>query len=221
MPELFFSIISDIEDKYREIEKTKRRNPEYDFYCEMTFIPIRNKILAMPFCERKSFSKIINGQAWLKEYGYWNNTDPDENCTPAEWRQRERDWTKALPGIGIFAQNGFSVTLTVPYLFYPERPTIAEILEKMPSYKKRVESAAFRWALNKIYAKKSALLKKEGKEFQFSDFFQAEDDLKNTEQGRKLKQKAIEHVKAKIPKRITKALLMQKLPYKERKNYGR
>ena len=42
----------------------------------------------------------------IEEYGYWNNADPPENISDIEWEKREKDWNKALPGLGISARCG-------------------------------------------------------------------------------------------------------------------
>ena len=33
----------------------------------------------------------------IQRYSYWNNTDRPDNVSPREWKQREKDWDRALP----------------------------------------------------------------------------------------------------------------------------
>lgn len=138
-----------VEDRNRHIQKTKERNPSYDFHCELEIIPIKNKIMVMVFCEQPRIIEIIARQKYLKYYGYWNNTDPDERCSEKEWNQRKKDWNEALPGIGIPSENGFNVQLHAPYFLLPE-DFIERLLRIAPSYEDRIENKAFKMAWNKM-----------------------------------------------------------------------
>lgn len=33
----------------------------------------------------------------LEEFGYWDNTDPDEGATEEQWKEREEVWSRLLP----------------------------------------------------------------------------------------------------------------------------
>ena len=52
----------------------------------------------------------------IKDYEYWNNTDKPDEISNREWNQREKDWDKALPGLGVPAQFG----IVVNNFIYPE-----------------------------------------------------------------------------------------------------
>lgn len=60
-----------------------------------------------------------------KPWGYWNNVDPDENCSAREWGQRKRDWERAYPGYQAPYEIGLALTvvgesLPLPCDVFPE-----------------------------------------------------------------------------------------------------
>lgn len=117
---------------------------------EAVLIPIgRGKTLAMPYGDRKlteTFLKMTGARA----YGYWDNSDEDENVSAKEWRQRERDWTKGL-GHGMNmtpAEAGMTIQLvSTKYSkwWIPEVADMAVSMEALPelSIKSRAAQMAF------------------------------------------------------------------------------
>lgn len=69
---------SEIEERDSKIEKTGLRDPFYDYHCSVSILPIKDKILVMPFCDRREIIDLLRKQPWLIPYGYWNNTDPED-----------------------------------------------------------------------------------------------------------------------------------------------
>jgi hypothetical protein len=64
-----------------------------DCALQLFFTP-DNKLLGFKFGNRwpivlEEWFDSLNG---VRFYGYWDNVDPDENCTEQEWRQRKEDW---------------------------------------------------------------------------------------------------------------------------------
>jgi hypothetical protein len=52
----------------------------------------------------------------LKYYGYWNDTDMDDDCSLEEWKQRKEDWTEALQLDNYYSDSrpcylGFTISL--------------------------------------------------------------------------------------------------------------
>jgi len=101
-----------------EIKRSNLSDPVVDFSAEICFIPIENKMLAITYWEHREYTKAWQSLTNVKYYGYWNNTDQDEDCSDEEWKQREEDWGKALPGIGVPALVGFNIVVldySLPY----------------------------------------------------------------------------------------------------------
>jgi len=93
-----------------DVGRKKIRNPIVDYSFEICFLPIKDKILLIPFYERH-YDEILKTIPGIRYYGYWNNVDPDEECSEEEWAQREKDWDEALPGPGVPGENGFTITI--------------------------------------------------------------------------------------------------------------
>jgi hypothetical protein len=87
---------------------------------EVILFPMKNKILTLFFGDR-DYEKIWNKVKGVKFYGYWDNTDEDEECSKQEWKQREKDWEEVLVGddkSGIPAMEGFIFQFTTNNLWH-------------------------------------------------------------------------------------------------------
>jgi hypothetical protein len=209
---LINAVIDEIEQRENRIKKTGERDPLHDYSFEVEIIPIKNKILLMPFTERRELIKLLSRQKYLKFYGYWNNTDPDENCTEKEWEQRHKDWDEALPWIGIPAQNGFSVTLSPPCPHWPEYPSCDMIIPLMPDFEERVRRRANRqgW-INMTDRIHKEEIKKDSSASPITSCMKAERALVESEEGKKEIERLTLEYSQKLPREITKELLMQEL----------
>lgn len=207
------SAVNTAEERYRKIKKTLRRDPEYDFSFEICIIPIKGKILLLPYTEKKELLNLLERQKYLKPYGYWNNTDPDKSVSQKEWNQREKDWNAALPGIGIPADNGFTVQLHPTFnIFRTSESFIKDIIKVMPSYRKRLKTRAFDIAWGRMTRRlvKAEKKKKDGRD-DLNCCMEARSRIKNTQEGKALLKQATIFVRSKIPKRITQKHLKLKL----------
>lgn len=81
-------------------------------------------------------------QCKMSEYGYWDNTDPMEDVTDAQWRLREKHWNKVLVGndkTGIPAIEGIGIVLAKENKLYlrlseeKEQQYMQEILDSNPN----------------------------------------------------------------------------------------
>lgn len=67
----------------------------------ISLLPISSKkCLVLPYLNDSYFKREIYDK-FLKdigceEYGYWDNSDRDENLTSRQWNQREKDWKNAF-----------------------------------------------------------------------------------------------------------------------------
>lgn len=205
---LISHVEDEIEKKYINIERTGRRDPEYDFHFSIGILPIKGKTLLMVFAERESFFELIKKQRWIEEYGYWNNTDEPEGVSESEWEQRKKDWDEALGESGIPSQNGFEVTLSLPYLYY-NRPTVDDLLKLVPTYEKRIDKWVRREAINEI----AKIIKEEENETDMHSVIRALDRI-NDPKYKNVKDEIRGRLELLLPKEINRELLMQKIPGK-------
>jgi hypothetical protein len=129
----YFHVYYDIMEKSSEIEKTNKRNPDYDFTCNMSIIPTPSKILVMFFSEQSEYTSLFESYPNVHPYPYFNNTDKPKDTSEEEWQQREIDWNP----IHIPSMSGFTAQLSYPYLPFMN---IFEMLSlsSPPSFNKRV-----------------------------------------------------------------------------------
>lgn len=129
-----------------------RRTGGKDYYSvsfEVMVFPIKedNVILGMHFTSNRRLLEIWKAGEWhdgdfTSFFGYWNNTDPDENCTDKEWGERERLWHKS--GICDQGMNmcGFLIEGTNPLESSPFGISAADVLEKVRPFERRVKHIA-------------------------------------------------------------------------------
>lgn len=112
---------SELNDRARRIEQTSRRDPIADYSLMVTLFPIADRILALIYSDNQEYDDIWSEFEETTYYGYWNNTDPDEDCSEEEWHQRENDWKDALPGAGVPSENGLSFTILRYQIPWPDQ----------------------------------------------------------------------------------------------------
>lgn len=140
-----------LQEKRNIIRELGRRDPSYDFDLNVSFYPLKDKILFSVNCENdkmyREAIRILGGE----DYGYWDNTDPDKNVTEEEWEQRREDWNEVIDK-GTTLQ-GFSVEIWGDYDYLDNfwmmhsheegSEALVRTLSNIPSKKDRAEKLAF------------------------------------------------------------------------------
>lgn len=122
------------------------REPFVDF--DFTIIIFPNG-LCMPFMDNDIVRKVWRKQfdaGIVEDYGYWDNTDPDENCTEEQWKKRYDDWCEALhPNMdGVPCYTGISIdVVSIPYWG-------SIVYKEINKHRKTKQERAGVWAGNKI-----------------------------------------------------------------------
>ena len=191
---LFFKTWDTINKKNKKISKTQERNPLFDFSCEICLIPIEDKILCLYFGEAKEYLNTFTSFKEISSYYYYNNVDKPEDVPEEEWKQREKDWAKALPGIGIPSENGFIVELNkdIPFI---ELGMLEEIIRNIPSFEARINKTAIEKAINDNVKDES-----------YDDYSKVYDWLK-TDEGQLCLNENKKELEKILPKEITKEIL--------------
>lgn len=101
---------------------------DVDFNFSIAIYPLEDKIIGMTFCEDPNMRNYFNSQSEVSEYGYWNNVDQPDNVDNSAWEQREKDWNKALPGIGVPKESMYVREIITIYNSVPECPEISDII---------------------------------------------------------------------------------------------
>lgn len=182
-----------IGERQGNIKKTQQRNPMYDVDCEVTFIPIRGKLLAMLFTEQQYVTDAWEALPCVRPYPYWNNTDRPKGMSSKRWNARQRDWLRALPVIGIPAENGFTISCHRIWTI-----DIDLFMKSLPKLGERAEVQA-RSRLCDRYLKRNEPTQNA---YQVINGYA---DYLKTDKGKKALKREIENVKKKLKKRLAKA----------------
>lgn len=86
-----------IKKRYQAIQETGHRDPVVDFDFELIVIPDGTKMIVLLYTEQKAFQTYWESLPEVSYYGYWNNSDPDKDTSPEEWKQRKMDWLRVWP----------------------------------------------------------------------------------------------------------------------------
>ncbi|MFE8701087.1 hypothetical protein ACFYKX_10820 [Cytobacillus sp. FJAT-54145] len=91
-----------LKEEYEEDMKKGYRSPFADFDFKASFFVCQNsRVLLLLYAEQRELHEFFESHPEVSYYGYWNNTEPDEEVSEEEWEQRKADWDEALPGIGV------------------------------------------------------------------------------------------------------------------------
>lgn len=114
--------VTDYFEEQRKADPQMRDHDPHRFETSFGVDPETGRVMALPFCEHNDFMTVFGEMPEIEGYGYWNNTDPEEGVSRAEWTQRRKAWdrvmTTGIPGDSMlsFRLCG-SPTLSVMSLF--------------------------------------------------------------------------------------------------------
>lgn len=84
---------------------------DFDFDAKLVILPIERKLLGIKFINNEKLEKALMARPEISDYSYWDNTDRPDSISADSWKRRKENWDKALPGIGIPAENGFEYVI--------------------------------------------------------------------------------------------------------------
>lgn len=64
----------------------------YDVSFSVFLLPIRDITIGVVYSGESDFKQMFFRKRFVKDYAYWNNTDPNEKVSEEEWEQRRKDW---------------------------------------------------------------------------------------------------------------------------------
>ena len=87
----------DVLDKIDELDSTKQRTFDpLDVKYQVVLLPGPDRPLLNVFGEHTEPYIDALIESGVEDYGYWNNSDPPEELTQAQWDKRRDDWGAAL-----------------------------------------------------------------------------------------------------------------------------
>lgn len=144
IPQKYYPLMSaewKIDERFYNIEKTNRRDPEYDFGFDVTFVPTETKILTLIYTEQAECIKLFESFPNVHPYPYYNNTDKPNTISDEDWDARGHEWDKALEPYDVPALQGFSIKCLI-YLPLFNKEELAAYLDLIPSFQQRVNHFA-------------------------------------------------------------------------------
>ena len=198
----FFHAISFLQGETRLIKKSIERNM-FDLGCSATVHPYKKRFYGILFCDNKDINRMWFSQPWIKEYGYWDNTDPLDGINYREWKQRGKNWDKILGKFNyIPSMNGFVAEFTKDmYHYIPYDIDI--IMTFIPDYAERVHKIAYNYLIED-YCK----IKKAGEIMR--EFLAFDKWIKNGNPGFEKLAEVKEKFAKKIKKQINREMLIGK-----------
>lgn len=135
-----------VSESYYEMVKEKKLCKEknwacsYDFTFNMTLHPIGQKLLGITFARHGEMEKMWLDKPFIEEYCYFDNSDKPDEISSTEWRQRRKDWDKALPGYCcVPVMCGYTVELVEEYIPFINLNDIMTHVRKL-NFKGRVHT---------------------------------------------------------------------------------
>ena len=201
---VMFAAMNEHDMRRRKVEKTGLRDPIIDVEVSMAIIPIPMKTLGIIYVEHNDFRDLWMSKPFVKEYGYWNNTDQPENLNNRQWDRRRKDWDNALKEFdAIPSMNGFSIDCNEKFIRFPN---VADILPLMPPFIERAMRVAKAKMLDDRIKRKRIKLDNLSK---WNDERRALKKYLKTEAGKKAFNNRVEKVKKKIPRKFSKKALLR------------
>jgi hypothetical protein len=203
----FFHAISFLQGETRQIKRSMERNM-FDLGCSTTIHLYKKRFYGMLFCDNKNINHMWFSQDWIKEYGYWDNTDPLEGISDKEWKQRGKNWDGILKEFNYTpSMNGFVAEFTKEMFYYiPFK--VEDIIPLIPDYAERVRKIAYNYLFEDF-----CKMKKAGEIMQ--EFFAFDKWIKNGNPGFEKLIKTKNEFAKQIKKEITKEMLIGKINEKQ------
>lgn len=98
-PAPFNAACDHVDRERRELATGPHRKPRYDFGMTLYLLPdARTRCTYGTMAsERSDWTQLWLSRPRVQPYGYWDNTDRDEDVPAADWRRRRDIWKRLLP----------------------------------------------------------------------------------------------------------------------------
>lgn len=111
-----FDAIEELSNRQSEIKKSGHRDPEVDFNFSLALFPHGGQLYGIAYCDQSEWVRSFKTDPDVEEFAYWDNTDPPDNISAADWSLRREIWEQILDvegGYGIPALCGFTADIVI------------------------------------------------------------------------------------------------------------
>lgn len=129
-------VMDDIRKRQDRVVKERRRDPEVDHEFEVCLFPDGVTTLMTVHCEHRELLNVIDEMPDVQNYSYWDNTDPPEGITDAEWGVRHDRWEHVLGRRWCPADRGLTFKFTDTYML--RLPEITDVMTCIPGMDERI-----------------------------------------------------------------------------------
>ena len=131
-----------LEATMRLFEEDRERETEY----QLALGVADGHVLGYPFFPNAKFNSVIFDHPQVTKFGYWNNTDPDEDASEEEWEERERLWDKVFENESVPNRAMLIVVLADKHHLIPTD----QHMEDLPSVESREKAVANQLAWGEV-----------------------------------------------------------------------
>ena len=198
----FLYAVSSLSQSTHEINNSAGWHP-WDYSCSITIHPYRGSFYGNLFTNHKDIDKLWWEQrSLIKEYRYWDNTDPEEGVNYKSWKKRGEIWDEVLKEFhSIPNMNGFTAELTRDMYYYVSFD-VDPVMSFIPNYESRLNLVSEVKLFDSFDQRK-----KDGKMEGFPSYY---DWVKIGNPGFKELELMKKDCAKKIPKNITREMLIGK-----------
>jgi len=137
-------------DHLQRARESSRRDPVWDFDCELVLFPMQDCILATLYTEKHEFTRLWESLPYVQSFPYWDNMDQPDGMSWAEWKKRGKIWERAVWNHHMPSLSGFTVTCVTEYLEWADA---RHLYVHQPSYKDRVATQVYALLLESYRAR--------------------------------------------------------------------
>ena len=135
---LFTKTIWEMMDRQHKSESNNTRDPEVDVQASVVLLPSKDCLLAIAYAENTLIHDALT--AAFEPFAYWDNTDPPEDISLAEWDEREELWNTALARDPHHRPSGCGPVIEFPTPVFMPMPK--EVCAHLPTREVRARNLA-------------------------------------------------------------------------------
>lgn len=92
----------------------------FDLKMTICFLPMKDKILALLYCNNRDLTKVFTENELVSEYCYFNNSDKPDEISEVEWEKRRIEWEEVLTELIPNASKGYAAPCDVGLCYEPD-----------------------------------------------------------------------------------------------------
>ncbi len=144
-----WGVVTDRIRRAREIWRADQLyDPACDLECTLHLVPYTDgHAYLLLYARQDAYEGVLSGMDGVEPYPYWDNTDPPDGISDAEWDARGALWDTVLPS-SVPSNHGWSLELVGRRVY--EKPSMEEVLRQVPALPARADALADGYAYRRF-----------------------------------------------------------------------